>query len=75
MRCASATVQKGHITRKPENQKTGKPEGREEEVNLSIKVPKSLRRHWVVEAKRQDTTLTAVIIEALKNRFGEPTNN
>ena len=43
-----------------------------EEVNLSIKVTKKLRRHWVSEAKRHDTTLTAVIIEALKARFGEP---
>lgn len=56
----------------PENQKTGLPENKPEEVNLSIKVPKRLRRHWVSEAKRQDTTLTAVIIAALKEKFGEP---
>ena len=70
----------GQQTEKPENQKNGKPENRQsgqaeerpEEVNLSIKVPKTLRRHWVSEAKRQDTTLTAVIIEALKARFGAP---
>jgi len=59
--------------RKPENQKAREPETIEETgVNLSIKVPKSLRRHWVAEAKRQDTTITAVITEALKARFGEP---
>jgi len=46
-----------------------------EEVNLSIKVPKSLRRHWSSEAKRQDTSVTAVIIESLKARFGEPTEH
>ena len=57
--------------RKPANQQTSKPAEKGEEVNLSIKVPKKLRRHWVSEAKRQDTTLTAVIIEALKDRFGE----
>jgi predicted HicB family RNase H-like nuclease len=58
--------------RKPEDQKTSKPEEKEEEVNLSVKVQKRLRRHWVAEAKRQDTTLTAAIIEALTARFGEP---
>ena len=65
---------------KPENQKTGKPENKsvtnkvenpkEKEVNLSIKVPESKRRHWVSEAKKQGTSLTAVIIESLNNRFG-----
>jgi hypothetical protein len=41
-------------------------------VNLSIKVPKSRRQHWAAEAKRQGTTLTAAITEALSKRFGEP---
>lgn len=44
----------------------------EEEVNLSIKVAKSRRQHWAAEAKRQGTSLTAVITEALSARFGEP---
>ena len=66
---------------KPENQKTGKPESKsittkvekpkEKEVNLSIKVPESKRRHWVSEAKKQGTSLTAVIIESLNNKFGD----
>lgn len=65
---------------KPENQKTGKPENKsinkgekpkEKEVNLSIKVPESKRRHWVSEAKKQGTSLTAVIIESLSNKFGD----
>ena len=57
----------------PVNQKTGLPESQiEEEVNLSIKVSKRLRRHWSAEAKRRDTTLTATIIESLKEKFGEP---
>jgi hypothetical protein len=60
------------ISGKPLSQQDGKPDERVEEVNLSIKVPKTLRRHWVSEAKRADTTITAVIIEALKNRFGTP---
>ena len=59
--------------RKPESQITSIPDKAEEpEVNLSIKVPKALRRHWVSEAKRLDTTLTAAIIEAMKAKFGEP---
>jgi predicted HicB family RNase H-like nuclease len=63
--------------RKTENQKTRKPEPEKGsdsdiEVNLSIKVPKSRRQHWAAEAKRQGTTLTAAITQALSERFGEP---
>ena len=59
--------------RKPENQKAIPPADEPEpQVNLSIKVSKSLRRHWAAEAKRHDTTITAAIIEALKAKFGEP---
>lgn len=59
--------------RKPDNQKASPiAEEKEPDVNLSIKVPKALRRHWVAEAKRRDTTLTAAIIEALNAKFGEP---
>lgn len=46
----------------------------EEMVNLSIRVPKRLRMHWVAEAKRSDTSLTTVITEALNAKFGRPTN-
>jgi hypothetical protein len=67
-----ARSQESQITGKPDNQKTGLPVEKEEEVNLSIKVPKRLRRHWVAEAKRRDTTLTAAIISSLKEKFGEP---
>jgi len=48
------------------------PEPIDETVNLSIKVAAVRRRHWVAEAKREGTTITSVIIEALSNRFGEP---
>lgn len=60
--------------KKQENQQTRKPEEdiSEPHVNLSIKVAVSRRRHWAAEAKRQGTTLTAVIIEALSQKFGEP---
>lgn len=66
-------------TSNPENQQAGNPENqnagqeeKEEEVNLSIKVAKRLRRHWVAEAKRRDTSLTAIIIGHLKDTLGEP---
>lgn len=62
--------------RKAESNKTRKPEEKQADtqpdVNLSIKVPKSLRQHWAAEAKRQGTTLTATIMEALSAKFGEP---
>jgi hypothetical protein len=64
--------------REPENRQSGSEPvtvdkvAIEEEVNLCIKVPRTLRQHWAAEAKRQGTTMTAVIVEALKARFGEP---
>jgi hypothetical protein len=58
----------------PESIQTRKPETevKDEEVNLSIKVPKKRRQHWAAEAKRQGTTITAVVMEALSAKFGEP---
>jgi hypothetical protein len=62
--------------RKPENKKARSAEVGQgttnEDVNLSIKVPKSRRQHWAAEAKRRGTTLTAAITEALSAKFGEP---
>lgn len=63
--------------RKQDSQKTRKPETGQEtvsepDVNLSIKVAATRRRHWAAEAKRQGVTLTAAITEALAARFGEP---
>ena len=66
--------------REPDDQKGGKPDNQitnelvepEPEVNLCVKVPISLRRHWSAEAKRTGVTMTAVIVEALKDKFGEP---
>ena len=63
--------------RKPENQKTRKPDDNQEStdeqgVNLSVKVAAARRRHWAAEAKRQGTTLTSAITSALSERFGEP---
>jgi hypothetical protein len=62
--------------REPENQNNDILETRtiedEPEVNLCVKVPKSLRQHWAAEAKRQGTTMTSVIVKALIDRFGKP---
>ena len=57
--------------------KTAKPvpKVKEEDVNLTVKVPRFRRMHWAAEAKRSGVTLTEVICEALSKRFGEPTRN
>lgn len=63
------------IPKEPENQKDETPETeivKEKEVNLCVKVPQSLRRHWAAESKRQGVTMTEVIIQALSDRFGTP---
>lgn len=61
-------------TRKPESQKTRKIQSiiDDPDVNLGVKVPLSLRRHWAAEAKRQGTSMTAIIIEALIEKLGTP---
>jgi hypothetical protein len=41
-----------------------------EPVNLSIKVTLAQRLHWLIEAKRNGTSLTEAIVEALNDRFG-----
>ena len=41
-------------------------------VNLTIKVQRQQRLHWLIEAKKQKTSLTAAIVEALNTRFGSP---
>jgi hypothetical protein len=66
----------------PEVEKTRKPASKkkrtlvkqldDKDVNLSIKVLESRRRHWAAEAKRRGVTLTEVICEALSKKFGEP---
>lgn len=72
---------KNQKTEIPENKNTRKQESKnfpqrdkenDKDVNLSIKVPESRRRHWVAEAKRQGTSITAIITESLNKKFGEP---
>jgi hypothetical protein len=58
-------------TRKIQNQKQAEPVA-VEMVNLGIKVPKSWRQHWAAEAKRNGTTMTDVMTEALTAKFGLP---
>ncbi len=41
-------------------------------ANLTIKVQKRQRLHWLIEAKKQGTSLTAAITDALNQRFGTP---
>ena len=66
------------ITSKPDSQAAGKPElsdqVKEKQVNLCVKVPESLRRHWAIQAKIQDITMTDVMVEALTQKFGLPDN-
>jgi hypothetical protein len=63
------------ITSQPVNQIAIEPEAepvKEKEVNLCVKVPESLRRHWAAESKRQGVTMTEVMVAALEARFGRP---
>jgi len=50
-----------------ESRDTDKPEM----ANLTIKVSKARRKHWGVEAKKDNTNLTQVIIEALIAKYGD----
>lgn len=65
----STSIAENHKTILPEGSKAIIPE---ESVNMTVKVSKRQRRHWLIEAKKQDTSLTAAIIEALNSRFGSP---
>ena len=64
------------VTIQPDSQITGQPEPdsqvKEKQVNLCVKVPESLRRHWAIQAKIQDITMTDVMVEALTQKFGLP---
>ena len=46
----------------------------EELAAMTVRVSRRHRIHWLISAKKQDTTLTAAITEALNARFGEPTD-
>ena len=60
-------------TNERDAQNSGVSRGQHEEpANLTIKVSKRQRLHWLIEAKKQGTSLTAAITEALNARFGTP---
>lgn len=44
----------------------------EVQVSLTIKVPKSYRQHWQVEAKKRGTSVTSTIVTALEKEYGLP---
>jgi hypothetical protein len=56
----------------PENQISGQPD--EKRVNLCVKVPESWRKHWSIQAKVQEVTMTQVMVDALTQKFGLPEN-
>jgi len=65
--------------REPEPQVTSKPESQparepvnQEAVNLCVKVPKHWRKHWAIQAKIGDITMTQVMVDALIEKFGLP---
>jgi hypothetical protein len=76
----NARQPKNQVHGEPDNQMTGqegnqidrKPAPDEKQVNLCVKVPESLRRHWAIQAKIQGVTMTAVMVEALTQKFGLP---
>ena len=64
-----------HNTGMPANQDAVVPASdsrRPDYTNLTIRVTKQQRLHWLIEAKKQGTSLTAAIVDALNARFGEP---
>lgn len=65
-----AREEENQQTIKPDDQTASKPD--EKLVNLCVKVPESLRRHWAAEAKRSGVTMTDVMVEALTQKFGLP---
>ena len=66
------------LASQPDDQITGRPEPdsqiKEKQVNLCVKVPESWRKHWAIQAKIQDITMTDVMVEALTQKFGLPDN-
>lgn len=86
IRQAKQTKLDDQLAGKPDSQATSQPDNqiadqpdvsnqvKEKQVNLCVKVPESLRRHWAIQAKIQDITMTDVMVEALTQKFGLPDN-
>lgn len=41
-------------------------------VSLTVKVDRQLRQHWQVEAKKRGTTVSQIVVDALKETLGQP---
>ena len=71
-RASEPEVQNTSITESHNYSNTGLQDtGKPEMANLTIKVSKARRKHWGVEAKKDNTNLTQVIIEALIAKYGD----
>lgn len=46
--------------------------GRDALATLTVKLPRKLRHHWQIEAKKLNVSLSFLIVEAMKTRLGEP---
>lgn len=62
---------------RPESRKAGKRDqikwaDAESLITVGAKVPPAVAQHWIIEAKRQRTSLTYVITKALLEAFGAP---
>lgn len=60
-----------NLDSKLENELEAAPD---ELVGLNIRVPKSHRLHWLIASKREGSSLTAAVNEALAARYGLPTD-
>lgn len=50
-----------------------KPADQSERVtSLTVKVPDSLRVHWLIKAKLRGTSLSAIIVKYLSEELGTP---
>ena len=66
MKAAKAEKQKSS---KDDRQIASKDE--EKIVNICIKVPLSTRQDWTIEATKRNTTIKALIVEAVEEYLGE----
>lgn len=48
--------------------------GTTETAAMTVRVSRRHRLHWLIAAKKEGTSLTAAITEALNARFGEPSD-
>ncbi len=46
--------------------------GKENLVTLSVKLPRELRHHWQVEAKKRNQSLSVIITNLLSKELGKP---